>query len=172
MVGKTSQIQITNNAQNIANLVFFVTYIIFQPPSTILVRAIGPRIHLAAITLMWGAVMIGMGFVKNFSQLAALRAVLGLFEAGFFPSCVYLLSTWYTRCMYHNTLIDLLHMGQDSQEYHINYIHRRGRQTILGVLYCRMCGVCLRWYFGVWGAYLPRFRHKILHWSFKTLMLL
>lgn len=49
---------------------------------------------------MWGGVMIGMGFVKNFPQLAALRAVLGLFEAGFFPSCVYLLSTWYTRCMY------------------------------------------------------------------------
>jgi MFS family permease len=42
--------------------------------------------------------MIGMGFVKKFPQLAALRAVLGFFEAGFFPSCVYLLSTWYTRC--------------------------------------------------------------------------
>lgn len=42
--------------------------------------------------------MIGMGFVKNWSQLAALRVVLGVLEAGFFPSCVYLLSTWYTRC--------------------------------------------------------------------------
>jgi MFS family permease len=48
--------------------------------------------------MLWGAVMIGMGFVKKFPQLAALRAVLGFFEAGFFPSCVYLLSTWYTRC--------------------------------------------------------------------------
>lgn len=42
--------------------------------------------------------MIGMGFVKDFKQLAALRTVLGILEAGFFPSCVYLLSTWYTRC--------------------------------------------------------------------------
>jgi sugar phosphate permease len=50
--------------------------------------------------MMWGAVMVGMGFVKKFPQLAALRAVLGFFEAGFFPSCVYLLSTWYTRCEY------------------------------------------------------------------------
>lgn len=41
--------------------------------------------------------MIGMGFVKKWQQLTALRAVLGLFEAGFFPTCVYLLSTWYTR---------------------------------------------------------------------------
>lgn len=48
---------------------------------------------------MWGAVLIGMGFVDDFPQLAGLRSLLGLFEAGFFPSCVYLLSTWYTRCM-------------------------------------------------------------------------
>lgn len=98
--GQSIKKRLLTITQNIANLVFFVTYIIFQPPSTILVRAIGPRPHLAGITLLWGAVMIGMGFVKNFPQLAALRAVLGLFEAGFFPSCVYLLSTWYTRCKY------------------------------------------------------------------------
>ena len=79
-------------------MVFFTTYIVFQPPSTVLIRKIGPRLHLAAITLLWGGVMIGMGFVEDFKQLAALRTVLGLLEAGFFPSCVYLLSTWYTRC--------------------------------------------------------------------------
>lgn len=77
---------------------FFIPYIIFQPPSIILVRGIGPRLHLAGITMLWGATMIGMGFVESFKALAGLRAILGLLEAGFFPSCVYLLSTWYTRC--------------------------------------------------------------------------
>lgn len=38
-----------------------------------------------------------MGFVTTWNQLAALRVILGIFEAGFFPGCVYLLSTWYTR---------------------------------------------------------------------------
>lgn len=42
--------------------------------------------------------MIGMGFVRNYQQLYACRVLLGFLEAGFFPSCVYLLSTWYTRC--------------------------------------------------------------------------
>lgn len=84
-------------AQGIANLVFFIPYVLFQPPSTILVRRIGPRLHLAGILFGWGAAMVGMGFVSNFSQLAGLRVV-GALEAGFFPSCVYLLSTWYTRC--------------------------------------------------------------------------
>lgn len=76
-------------------------YIIFQPPSTIIVRKLGPRIHLAGITLLWGAVMIGMGFTEDWGQLAALRVILGILEAGFFPSCVYLLSTWYPRCELH-----------------------------------------------------------------------
>jgi MFS family permease len=86
-----------NNRYNVANLLFFIPYIIFQPPSTILVRKIGSRIHLSVITTLWGAVMIGMGFVDNYGQLYACRVLLGLLEAGFFPSCVYLLSTWYTR---------------------------------------------------------------------------
>ncbi|KAF5981803.1 hypothetical protein FBULB1_4599 [Fusarium bulbicola] len=97
IAGMSGELQLTGFRYNIANLVFFIPYVIFQPPSTILIRKVGPRIHLALITMMWGAVMVGMGFVKKFPQLAALRAVLGFFEAGFFPSCVYLLSTWYTR---------------------------------------------------------------------------
>lgn len=78
-------------------LVFFPTYIIFQIPSTVIVRAIGPRIHLGTITLLWGAVMIGMAFVNDWETMAGMRVLLGILEAGFFPSCVYLLSTWYTR---------------------------------------------------------------------------
>jgi MFS family permease len=84
--------------KSIITLVFFITYVMCQPPSTVIVRKIGPRIHLSLITILWGALMIGMGFVKEWTQLAVLRVVLGILEAGFFPSCVYLLSTWYTRC--------------------------------------------------------------------------
>ncbi|EPE02359.1 general substrate transporter [Ophiostoma piceae UAMH 11346] len=82
---------------SIVTLLFFIPYVLLQPPSTVLVRRIGPRIHLAIITLLWGAVMIGMGFVKSWQVLAVTRVILGILEAGFFPSCVYLLSTWYTR---------------------------------------------------------------------------
>ena len=41
--------------------------------------------------------MLGMGFVKYWWQLAICRALLGLLEAGFFPACTYLISTWYIR---------------------------------------------------------------------------
>ncbi|KAF3088032.1 hypothetical protein TWF569_006080 [Orbilia oligospora] len=91
------KMNIANNGYSITTLVFFVTYILFQPPATVATRKIGPRNFLSAICLLWGAVMIGMGFVKKWEELMALRLVLGVFEAGYFPGAVYLLSTWYTR---------------------------------------------------------------------------
>lgn len=94
IAGMAKELELVGERYSIVTLVFFVTYIVFQPPSTVIIRMVGPRIHLAVITVCWGAVMIGFGFVKDFSALAALRCLLGILEAGFFPSCVYLLSTW------------------------------------------------------------------------------
>jgi MFS family permease len=66
-------------------LLFFITYVLLQPPATVVLRKLGPRIFLPAITLLWGITMIGFGFVKNWTDLIGLRLVLGVFEAGFFP---------------------------------------------------------------------------------------
>jgi MFS family permease len=47
-----------HNRYSIITLIFFIPYVIFQPPATVLMRKIGPRIFLSAITLAWGATMI------------------------------------------------------------------------------------------------------------------
>ncbi|KAI1454011.1 MFS general substrate transporter [Annulohypoxylon moriforme] len=95
--GMIEDLDLGGTRYSIVTLVFFITYILFQPPSTILTRKIGPRIYLPTIILAWGAVMIGFGFSPSYNVLIALRIILGVFEAGYFPGCVYLLSTWYTR---------------------------------------------------------------------------
>ncbi len=41
--------------------------------------------------------MLGMSFVKNWWQLVICRTILGALEAGFFPACTYIISTWYVR---------------------------------------------------------------------------
>ncbi|KAI2642725.1 major facilitator superfamily domain-containing protein [Xylaria nigripes] len=97
IAGLAEDLVLTGNRYSIVTLAFFPTYIIFQPSSTVLLRKIGPRVHMSIITAAWGAVMLGMGFVTTFGQFTALRVVIGILEAGFFPSAVYLLSTWYTR---------------------------------------------------------------------------
>lgn len=97
IAGLAQDLVLTGNRYSIVTLAFFPAYIVFQPTSTVLVRKLGPRIHISVITTAWGAVMLGMGFVRTYGQLTALRVIIGIFEAGFFPSAVYLLSTWYTR---------------------------------------------------------------------------
>lgn len=44
-----------------------------------LLRKFGARVWLTTIVVAWGSVMLGMGFVKQWGQLLALRAVLGVF---------------------------------------------------------------------------------------------
>lgn len=41
--------------------------------------------------------MMGFGFLKTWTAMIPLRLLLGIFEAGFFPGCAYLLSCWYPR---------------------------------------------------------------------------
>lgn len=43
---------------SVITLIFFIPYVICQPPATVIMRKIGPRIFLAAITIMWGGIMI------------------------------------------------------------------------------------------------------------------
>lgn len=82
---------------SLISLIFFIPYVVFQLPATVLLRKIGSRKLLLAITLFWGADMIGFGLVHDWTATMGLRTILGVLEAGFFPSCAYLLSTWYTR---------------------------------------------------------------------------
>lgn len=70
---------------SLITLTFFITYVIFQPPLTYLCRKIGPPIFLPALCLLWGCIIIGFGFANSWTTLVALRLLLGLLEAGFFP---------------------------------------------------------------------------------------
>ncbi|KAK4046707.1 hypothetical protein OIV83_005910 [Microbotryomycetes sp. JL201] len=98
VVGMAKDLQLTVGMRySIITAIFFPTYILFELPSNIVLRKAGCRNWLSFIAVAWGAVMLGMGFVNNWHQLAACRVILGLLEAGFFPGCVFLISTWYTR---------------------------------------------------------------------------
>jgi MFS family permease len=50
---------------------------------------------MGAIVTAWGLVMTCHGFVRNFPELCGVRVLLGLFEAGFFPGAILLISKWY-----------------------------------------------------------------------------
>ena len=95
--GMSYDLILTGPRYSIITCVFFLTYVLLQPPATVALRKIGPRLFLPTITLLWGITMICFGFLKYWYQMVPLRLVLGIFEAGFFPGCAYLLSCWYPR---------------------------------------------------------------------------
>ncbi|PGH03461.1 hypothetical protein GX51_04035 [Blastomyces parvus] len=98
IAGMTKELELTIGFRySIVALVFFITYIVCQPPMTAVIRKLGPRKFISCIVFTWGVCLIGFGLCKNWGQLTALRALLGILEAGFFPGTVYLLSTWYSR---------------------------------------------------------------------------
>lgn len=82
---------------SIALLVFFITYFIFEIPSNVVLRKVGAANWLSFLCMSWGLVTFGAGFAKKWTDIVACRLLLGLFEAGFFPGSVYLISCWYTR---------------------------------------------------------------------------
>ncbi|PSN74778.1 MFS general substrate transporter [Corynespora cassiicola Philippines] len=85
------------NRYSIALLVFFVTYFLFELPTTLILRPIGPKNLLNGLAISWGIVMVGMGFVNDWRWIVVCRMLIGVLEAGFLPCCMFLLSTWYQR---------------------------------------------------------------------------
>ncbi|KXN73683.1 MFS general substrate transporter [Conidiobolus coronatus NRRL 28638] len=77
--------------------IFFISYVIFEVPSNLLLKKYSPSVWIARIMVTWGALTIALGFVKNFAGLMAGRFFLGMAEAGLFPGVLYYLSFWYTR---------------------------------------------------------------------------
>ncbi len=94
IAGMAVDLDLISNRYSIIVLVFFITYVILQPPATVLLRKIGPRKFLPLITLLWGLTMMSMGFLRTWTQMVGLRIILGVFEAGFFPGMNSLDKSW------------------------------------------------------------------------------
>ncbi|KAF9364531.1 hypothetical protein BGX34_001249 [Mortierella sp. NVP85] len=77
--------------------IFFIGYVLFEVPSNICLKLVGPRLWITFIMVMWGGIMMAMAGVQNASGLWAARFFLGVAECGLFPGVVYLFSLWYTK---------------------------------------------------------------------------
>ncbi len=75
--------------------IFYVTYIVFEVPSNVILARVGARLWVARIMVTWGLVACGMAFVQTAGQLYTVRLLLGAAEAGFTPGIIYYLSRWF-----------------------------------------------------------------------------
>jgi MFS transporter, ACS family, tartrate transporter len=77
--------------------IFFVSYLLFQFPSSKALRVFGARWWIFGVVLLWGTAATGMAFVTEVWQLYVLRFLLGVAEAGYAPGVVFLCTCWVPR---------------------------------------------------------------------------
>jgi len=75
--------------------IFFIGYFLFEVPSNIILHRVGARVWIARIMLTWAVVSASTAFVTTPFMFYALRFLLGVAEAGFFPGIVLYLTYWY-----------------------------------------------------------------------------
>ncbi|KAF4808410.1 putative transporter [Colletotrichum siamense] len=94
--GLPEDLNLTGQQYNIALCVFFITYILFEVPSNmLLLKFKRPSTYMGILVTGWGTIITLTGLVQNFEGLIAVRVLLGVFESGFFPGAVYTISRWY-----------------------------------------------------------------------------
>jgi ACS family tartrate transporter-like MFS transporter len=75
--------------------IFFIAYFLFEVPSNFALKRFGARIWIARIMITWGIVSVGMAFITGPTSFYAMRFLLGVAEAGFFPGMILYLTFWF-----------------------------------------------------------------------------
>jgi ACS family tartrate transporter-like MFS transporter len=76
--------------------IFFLGYFLFEIPSNLILERVGARRWIARIMFTWGLIAMAMMFTRNAFTFCALRFLLGLAEAGFFPGILLYMTYWFT----------------------------------------------------------------------------
>jgi MFS transporter, ACS family, tartrate transporter len=74
---------------------FFLSYLLFEVPSNLILYRVGARVWIARVMISTGLVSAASAFVTGPRSFYALRFLLGASEAGFFPGIILYLSLWF-----------------------------------------------------------------------------
>jgi MFS family permease len=89
------QLGLTPSQFGFAAGIFFLGYSLCEIPSNILLYRIGARRWIARIMISWGLVSAATAFVVGPHSFYAVRLLLGVAEAGFFPGVTFFLAAWF-----------------------------------------------------------------------------
>jgi D-galactonate transporter len=75
--------------------IFFIGYFFFEVPSNIILHRVGARVWIARIMITWGLISGAFVFVNSAATFYAMRFLLGLAEAGFYPGVILYNISWF-----------------------------------------------------------------------------
>lgn len=76
---------------------FFLGYVVFGVPATLLQQRIGAKRMISAIVIGWSLTSLAMMTVHSEPLFYLLRFLLGVFEAGFYPGVIVYMDQWFPR---------------------------------------------------------------------------
>ncbi|KIX01073.1 uncharacterized protein Z518_10139 [Rhinocladiella mackenziei CBS 650.93] len=77
--------------------ILFLTYVLSETPSNLVLKKLRPSRWIAFITAAWGIVATLTGLVQNYGGLIACRLILGALEGGLFPGMTLYLTMFYGK---------------------------------------------------------------------------
>ncbi|KAG6366085.1 hypothetical protein INS49_000261 [Diaporthe citri] len=86
-------------------LMGFTYLVIFEVPSNLVLKKVTPRKWQTRIFLSWGVVVACHAAIQNKEGFYALRVLLGMMEAGFFPGLAAQMCSWYRSNEYGRPII-------------------------------------------------------------------
>jgi len=75
--------------------IFFIGYLIFQVPANLILDKFGARRWVFLMLAVWGVVSASNAFISGPFSYYALRLLLGIAEAGFFPGMLLYMTYWF-----------------------------------------------------------------------------
>lgn len=90
-----SDLNISSAAYGTLSAAFFISFLIFEVPSNIILHRLGTKKWMARIMITWGLITALHFYARNYTQIYGLRFLLGMAEAGFFPGIIYYFTYWF-----------------------------------------------------------------------------
>lgn len=90
-----TSVGITEETYALGAGIFFLSYSFCGFPSNLILHKIGAKVWMAFLLVAWGLVSMATMFVSGSMSFYALRLVLGVMEAGFFPGAILYLTYWF-----------------------------------------------------------------------------
>jgi MFS family permease len=93
--GMTKELHLGGQEFNVATMILFVPFVLFEIPENIILKKSKPYVWLSFLMLGTGIMNMAMGFVHSYGALLGVRFLLGVFEAGIGAGCVLVISSYY-----------------------------------------------------------------------------
>ncbi|KAI7885993.1 MFS general substrate transporter [Lichtheimia hyalospora FSU 10163] len=103
VLGLNEDLGLTGTEFSVLGAVFYAGFFVFQAsqkdciPNQFILQHVPHAKYMSALLIVWGIVMLLSGLANNFSQMAACRFLLGLFEAAAVPTLYLITAILYRR---------------------------------------------------------------------------